>query len=118
AGALPRPRPRLHGRHHGRCRRPGRCCTARPAPARSRRHGLMITSIVVTGRTGASERLALSQLLTPDIRERVRAEGNRWIKDLRLVPYGESTMRGRFTFRGDSLWWFTEIYLHKMRRLE
>ena len=22
-------------------------------------------------------------------------------------------MRARFTFRGDSLWWFTELYLHK-----
>ena len=27
-------------------------------------------------------------------------------------------MRGRFTYRGDSLWWFTELYLHKMRRLD
>jgi hypothetical protein len=27
-------------------------------------------------------------------------------------------MRQRFTFRGDSLWWFTELYLHKMRRLD
>ena len=27
-------------------------------------------------------------------------------------------MRERFTYRDDSLWWFTEIYLHKMRRLE
>lgn len=27
-------------------------------------------------------------------------------------------MRERFTYRGDSLWWFTELYLHKMRRLE
>ena len=29
-----------------------------------------------------------------------------------------ATMRERFTYRGDSLWWFTELYLHKMRRLE
>ena len=27
-------------------------------------------------------------------------------------------MRERFTYRGDSLWWFTELYLHKMRRLD
>jgi UDP-N-acetylglucosamine 2-epimerase len=27
-------------------------------------------------------------------------------------------MRERFTYKGDSLWWFTEIYLHKVRRLE
>ena len=27
-------------------------------------------------------------------------------------------MRDRFTYRGDSLWWFTELYLHKMRQLD
>jgi hypothetical protein len=27
-------------------------------------------------------------------------------------------MRQRFTYRGDSLWWFTELYLHKMRRID
>jgi hypothetical protein len=27
-------------------------------------------------------------------------------------------MRERFRYRGDSLWWFTELYLHKMRRLD
>ena len=52
------------------------------------------------------------------MQDRVRVEANRWIKRLRLVPYGGVSMRERFTYRGDSLWWFTEIYLHKMRRLE
>ena len=27
-------------------------------------------------------------------------------------------MRERFRYRDDSLWWFTELYLQKMRRLE
>jgi hypothetical protein len=27
-------------------------------------------------------------------------------------------MRERFVYRGDSLWWFTELFLHKMRRLD
>jgi hypothetical protein len=60
----------------------------------------------------------LESLLTPDLRDNVRAEANRWIKALRLVRYGSAAMRERFTYRGDSLWWFTELYLHKTRRLE
>jgi hypothetical protein len=36
---------------------------------------------------------------------------------LRLTPYDDVSMRERFTYRGDSLWWFTELYLHKMRRV-
>jgi hypothetical protein len=60
----------------------------------------------------------LHSLLSPDHRETVQAETNQWIKRLRLVRYGQTTMRERFTYRGDSLWWFTELYLHKMRRLE
>jgi hypothetical protein len=60
----------------------------------------------------------LAALLTPDLRETVRVEANRWIKHLRLVRYGSSTMRERFTYRDDSLWWFTELYLHKMRRVD
>jgi hypothetical protein len=57
-------------------------------------------------------------LLTADRRELVHEETYRWIKQLRLVRYGSRTMRERFEYRGDSLWWFTEIYLHKTRRLE
>jgi hypothetical protein len=78
----------------------------------------MITSLGFTGRNGASARVDPRTLLTPELRDRVRVDANAWIKRLRLVPYGEHTMRSRFSFRGDSLWWFTEIYLHKMRRLE
>ena len=60
----------------------------------------------------------LAALLDADRREATRVEANRWIKRLRLVRYGAQSMRERFTYRGDSLWWFTEIYLHKMRQLE
>jgi hypothetical protein len=56
--------------------------------------------------------------LTPAVREAARVETNHWIKRLRLVRYGSQTMRERFTYRRDSLWWFTELYLHKMRRLD
>ena len=57
-------------------------------------------------------------LLTADVRDAVPSAANRWIKRLRLVRYGTRSMRERFTYRDDSLWWFTEIYLHKTRRLE
>jgi hypothetical protein len=71
---------------------------------------------------GASRRLSLEDLATPALAERARQDTNAWIKRLRLVPYplpgGEQTMRERFVFRGDSLWWFTELYLHKMRQLD
>jgi hypothetical protein len=60
----------------------------------------------------------LTTLLDAELRETTRVESNQWIKRLRLVRYGDATMRERFTYRGDSLWWFTEIYLHKMRQLE
>jgi hypothetical protein len=67
------------------------------------------------GRTRSSE---IDALLTADRRERARVDANAWIKSLRLAPYDGRSMRERFTYRGDSLWWFTELYLHKMRRLD
>jgi hypothetical protein len=78
----------------------------------------MLTAITAIGTQGASHRLDVATLLSPVLQERVRVEANAWIKSLRHVRYGAATMRERFTYRGDSLWWFTEIYLHKMRRLE
>lgn len=38
-----------------------------------------------------------------------------WIKQLRGASVGGLPLRQRFTYRGDSLWWFTEIYLHKQQ---
>ena len=78
-----------------------------------------MSSIIVS--IGAQEpivRQTIETLLSPAQQDQVRADANRWIKQLRLVPYGDRTMRERFLYRGDSLWWFTELYLHKMRRLE
>jgi hypothetical protein len=67
---------------------------------------------------GAQVGESLQSLLTATRRELARAETNAWIKQLRLVRYGDRTFRQRFTYRGDSLWWFTELYLQKKRRLE
>jgi hypothetical protein len=38
-----------------------------------------------------------------------------WIKGLRHALVDGVPFRRRFTARGDSLWWFSEIYLHKER---
>jgi UDP-N-acetylglucosamine 2-epimerase len=75
--------------------------------------------IVCVSSQGTEFRSGLASLLTPELREAARVESNAWIKRLRLVPYADGrTMRERFTYRNDSLWWFTEIYLHKMRRID
>ncbi len=74
-----------------------------------------VTCISRDGRTLATD---LDALLLPELREQARAGANAWIKRLRLVRYDGLSMRDRFTYRGDSLWWFTELYLHKTRRLD
>src|ERR1039457_234197 len=76
-----------------------------------------MTITLISG-TGAAKTLEVEAALTPELRETARADANRWIKQLRLVPYGDRTMRERFVYRGDSLWWFTELYLHKMQRID
>lgn len=56
------------------------------------------------------------------VRDQARTDTIAWIKRLRHVPYtdrgGVESMRDRFTYRGDSWWWFTELYLQKMRRMD
>ncbi len=78
----------------------------------------MSVAITCVSSSGRELRTTRSDLLGAHGRDRAREESNRWIKRLRLVRYGADTMRERFTYRGDSLWWFTELYLHKMRRLD
>ena len=78
----------------------------------------MAPSVTCFTRQGAAQRLSLSNLLTGADVDETRELTHRWIKSLRLVRYGHVTMRERFTYREDSLWWFTELYLHKVRHLE
>ena len=40
-----------------------------------------------------------------------------WIKALRHARVDGRTLRERFTYHGDSLWWFAELYLHKERAI-
>jgi hypothetical protein len=78
----------------------------------------MSTIIRSVSAQGAERADPLPAVLTAARRDIARADTNRWIKSLRLVRFGESTFRQRFTYRRDSLWWFTELYLQKMRRLD
>jgi hypothetical protein len=57
--------------------------------------------------------LRLGDYLDPEAAEAADREANRWIKNLRLAQVDGATLRDRYTYRGDSLWWFTELYLHK-----
>lgn len=55
----------------------------------------------------------LADYLDPEALETAQREANRWIKALRLARVDDRSLRDRFTYRGDSLWWFAELYLHK-----
>lgn len=63
-------------------------------------------------------RVVLSSYLTAELAESARHEANAWIKSLRHVRVGGQPLRDRFTYRGDSLWWFAELYLHKMQTVD
>ena len=76
------------------------------------------TRVISISAQGAERVSSLGELVTPDVADRARADTNAWIKRLRLVPYGGVSMRERFRYRDDSLWWFTELYLQKMRQLD
>jgi hypothetical protein len=75
-------------------------------------------TLTCVSRNGRTLEVALDDCLTPAHRESVRSDANAWIKRLRLADFGGVSMRDKFTYRGESLWWFTELYLHKMRRFE
>ncbi len=50
-------------------------------------------------------------------RELSETRANLWVKSLRKAVVDGVPFRERFTCRGDSLWWFAEIYLHKERAI-
>jgi hypothetical protein len=58
-------------------------------------------------------RAVLSRYLDPSAEQAAQDESYRWIKGLRHALVDGQPLRRRFTFRGDSLWWFAELYLHK-----
>ncbi len=61
--------------------------------------------------------MRLAAYLDADAEEASAREAHAWIKSLRLARVDGGTFRERFTYRGDSLWWFAELYLHKEREV-
>ena len=59
----------------------------------------------------------LASYLDAPIEEAAHDAEYRWIKALRHANVDGSAFRDRFMFRSDSLWWFTEIYLHKQQAI-
>ena len=73
--------------------------------------------LTLTGSGGARRSVQLSSCLDPADAERAAERALAWIKQLRHADVEGMPMRRRFTCRGDSLWWFTEIYLHKQQAI-
>lgn len=70
--------------------------------------------LLVESGTGP-RRIQLAQYLDAERAERAAIDANAWIKSLRHARVDGEPLRRRFTLRGDSLWWFAELYLHKQR---
>ena len=68
--------------------------------------------------TRSGERsVPLAAYLDASAEEAAHRDAYAWIKSLRYARVEGTPFRERFTLRGDSLWWFTEIYLHKQRAI-
>jgi Capsule polysaccharide biosynthesis protein len=64
--------------------------------------------------TGAgARRVDIFSQLEPQDEERAHEDAYAWIKAVRHMRIDGAPLRSRFTLRGDSLWWFAELYLHK-----
>ena len=75
----------------------------------------MTTDIVLVD-TGTGRRpVELTTYHDPGREEQAALAAHAWIKRLRHAAVDGQTLRRRFTLRGDSLWWFAELYLHKER---
>jgi hypothetical protein len=68
--------------------------------------------LMVDSGTGA-RRVRLGDYLNAAAEEQAIAAEHSWIKRLRQLEVDGHPLRRRFTLRGDSLWWFAELYLHK-----
>ncbi|HNV02461.1 MAG TPA: hypothetical protein PLE61_05160 [Vicinamibacterales bacterium] len=71
--------------------------------------------VIVVRTGGGTRRVRLADSLDASRAEQAEREANAWVKSLRGIPVDGVPLRERFTHRGDSLWWFAELYLHKMR---
>ncbi|MEO6212995.1 MAG: hypothetical protein ABIP65_05145 [Vicinamibacterales bacterium] len=75
----------------------------------------MIDGTLIINPGGSERRVELAGYLDAAAETAAHQSAYAWIKDLRQIPVDGRSFRQRFTVRGDSLWWFSEIYLHKER---
>ncbi len=73
----------------------------------------MIDATLVINTDSGERRVDLGAYLDSAAEEAAHQLAYAWIKQLRHVMVDGRPFRERFTVRGDSLWWFSEIYLHK-----
>ena len=61
--------------------------------------------------------VSLADYISADADEQAHRAAYQWIKALRHLAVDGVPFRERFTVRDDSLWWFSEVYLHKTRAI-
>jgi hypothetical protein len=71
--------------------------------------------LLIVGDARGVRRVRLGAYLDAELAERAERDANAWVKSLRGAVVDGLPLRERFTHRGDSLWWFAELYLHKMQ---
>lgn len=64
-------------------------------------------------RAGRLETIDLDDYGAGSIADEAAGQANAWIKSLRHVDVAGRSLRDRFHYQGDSLWWFAELFLHK-----
>ena len=73
----------------------------------------MIDDVLFVEGAGGARRVELRHYLEPAAEHAALEAEYHWIKQLRLLDVDGQPLRRRFRIRGDSLWWFAELYLHK-----
>ena len=76
---------------------------------------MTLDAVLEIDRGSGSTRAVLSDFLDAEREESAASDANAWIKSLRHAEVDGVPFRQRFTYRGDSLGWFAELYLHKER---
>jgi hypothetical protein len=75
----------------------------------------MIDAVFTIETSSGRRDVHLEAYLSAEANERAAVESIQWIKRLRDARVDGVPLRRRFTVRGDSLWWFAELYLHKQQ---
>ena len=74
-----------------------------------------VDGVFLVRRDAGTATIELATCLDAPAAERATNEGLAWIKALRHMTVGGTGLRDRFTYRGDSLWWFIEWFLARER---